>query len=474
MDLSIKQPASLWALFQTEMWERFAFYGIQGMLVLYLTQGLAFSDSHAYAITGQFTALAFILPVLGGWVADRILGLRFSILIGGFFECIGCTLIAINSHTLMTGLAFIVIGAGFFKPCVSSFLGRFYGVDDPRREAGFTLFYVGICIGISVSLVLAGYIQACFGWLVFFGTASLAMLAGLITFRRYYRYYEHKGLPPHSPLVSVRAFLMRRIQAILGVAVVAGLAIPLMLFPTIGKYGLYVIGLIFYAYIIGQMRHYDAITRRRLTALLILLLISAVFWALLFQMFFVTNLFTVRAVDRVFFGHHIPAAVFLSIESTFIIVFGPLLARIWLKNKQRFSIPYKFAFALLLMGISMQILACIIPTGASLSPALWLVLVYAIVAAGDLLLSPIGLSMMTQYAPPQLQALMMGGWLMSMGFGGTLTGLLAKCASIPPGITDLTYLNHVYQHAFQLYAWLGFLMFVVSALIAPLIKKYLH
>lgn len=467
----MRQPKALRTLFLTEMWERYGFYTMQAMLVLYMIKRFSFSDADSYAVLGQFTALVYLMPVIGGWVCDRFLGNRIAILLGGLCLSIGYALLALEYHTFFMGLSFIIVGSGLLKPNISSFLGQFYGVNDSRREAGFTLFYVGINTGVLMATLSVGYIREFAGWGACFGAACFALLIGVALFRKGFHDFEDQGLLPSGQVKTFWAFLQKKPVAILWFLGVLSIIYFSMTSVNFGSYGLYIFGLLFLLYVLQASLKLDAFSRKRMFGLLLLFAVSILFWGLYFQMFFAVNVFTERAVDRVILGHDVPPAVFIGLESLFVLILGPLMARLWQTSKIKLSIPLKFSVAVMLLAIGMQLLAW----GISdvLLPAIWLVLFYFLITVGELLLSPIGLSMITEYAPKEHIGLMMGGWFLTLGFGGKLTGVLAMYASVPQGITDLHDLNLIYQHAFQQYAWLGFAFFIGSFLLAPWIKKWL-
>lgn len=470
----MQQPKALRVFFMTEMWERFGFYTVQALLVLYMIEHFHFSDTDAYQLLGQFVVLVYALPVLGGWVSDRYLGNRLAVLLGGFLLCIGYALLASEKHALFLGLSLVILGNSLFKPNISSFLGQFYTTQDPRRDAGFTLFYVGINVGSLLGPLSAGCLREWISWSASFAAASFALLLGVCVFRRGYRYFDEKGWPPHLMVKTLGGFLKAK-----PVAVLLFLAILSMVYFSIthlvaGSYALYAAGLLFCGYILWIARKQAPDTRWHMPMLLVMLLISTLFWSLFFQMFSAVNVFTERAVDRVIGGYEVPTTVFLSIEACLIITMGPLLSYLWKSNSIRLSGPMKFALGVLFLALSMQTLAWITLQGDVAITWIWLMVVYFFMAVGELLLSPIGLSMVTEYTPQQYTSLMMGGWMMSMGFGGKLTGLLAAQASIPEGMTDLGQMIGIYHDAFQYYAWIGFVGFAVCLCLVPLIRKKLR
>lgn len=468
----MKQPNALKICFLTEMWERFGFYTVQAMLVFYMIDRFAFSDADAYAVLGQFTALVYLGPVVGGWASDRYLGNRFSIILGAIFLCFGYFLLALDNHTLFAGLSSVVIGNSLLKPNISSFLGQFYIQDDPRREAGFTLFYVGINVG-GVLATTAGYTRELAGWSACFGVASFVLLLAIAFFRWGYRYFEDKGLPPNIQTHTLGLYLRQRPSIFLWLCGALSVIYFSLTSIGFGSYGLYFSGLLFCACVAKISLSLDAAARRRIVALLLLFVVVTVFFALWFQIFFVVNVFTDRAVDRTIWGYHIPPSVFVGLDSAFVLILGPILASIWKSKTNRLSVPAKFAFGIFLLGCSMQMLAWVVGDSSVLLPAIWLFIFYFGVTFGEMLISPIGLSMVTEYSPKDHTSLMMGGFFMAIGFGGKVTGILAGYASVPQGVTDLKMLNVIYQHAFQQYAWLAFIVAAICFAFVPLIRKWL-
>ncbi len=470
----MNQPKALRVCFLTEMWERFGLYAMQSILVFYLIEKMSFSDMDSYIVLGQFTALLYMMPVIGGWAADRFLGNRFAVLIGGFLLCVGYAILALQKHTLFMGLSLVVIGNSLLKPNISSFLGQFYQPNDNRREAGFTLFYVGINIGVLLATFSTGYIKQWAGWGASFAASSLALVIGVCVFRWGYRYFEDKGFPPIKHVSSLPAFLRQRPSFFLWLILAVTVIYFALTSANLGSYVLYVFGLLFCGYVITLAMKSEKVIRGRLLAVLSLFIFSTVFWGLFFEMFFAVNVFVDRAVDRTLWGNVIPTPVFVGLESLFILILGPVLAKVWSMEKVRFSVPAKFASGILALAIAMQILAWSISSAPIMLSMIWMILFYLVVTLGEMLVSPIGLSMVTQYSPKEHTSLMMGGFFMATGFGGKLSGLLATYASVPEGVTDLGSLNVIFQHAFQSYVWVGLIVSAVCFACVPLLKKWLN
>ncbi len=472
-----KQPSVIPVFFATEMWERFGFYMIQGLLVLYMTsQVFGFSDLKSYAILGAFTAICYMTPIIGGYIASYILDYEHAIILGGFLLAIGYALLSLpHQHLFFVALAIISIANGFFKPNISSYLGEFYKQNDPTREKGYTIFYVGINVGVLLSTASSGYLVRYFGWHVPFLIASIGLLFGTVTFvfGMYYLknannfHRVHSSIAHKKPLAVALVYLGTIAAVFLSYFVICSqmIADQLMLWGGIAIF----VGLFIYSM---RLKHG---ARHKMLACLFLMLVSIVFWAIYFQMFFSMNLFIDRAVNRDFFQWVLPTPLFISLESIFIVIFGILFAHMWqrlaTKNKNP-SIPLKFALAM--FAICLAFVVAYLGTvsgGNGMCNKLYIVLAYFFVTVGELLLSPIGLTMVTILVPKELVGLMMGVWFVTLGLGVKLAGTIAGFAAIPKSLHDLATINHIYGHAFSLYAELSIACAVVALIAVPMLNK---
>lgn len=467
------QPHGFAVFFATEMWERYGFYVIQGLMILYLTAYFKLSDVQSYAILGSFTALAYCTPLIGGHLADKILGYRHAVICGGILLCIGYAVIAVSKTLppMYLSLGMITMGTGLLKPNVSAFLGTMYQKNDTRRENGFTLFYVGINLGIILATFASGYIARYAGWHNSFASASAGLVMGVLIFAYGTNSYKIKDTRFSKPARNsqiIWAYIAITCMVLINTALIHFIVIANIFFLFLSVLA---IGLVLAH--IGRETGKD---RRRIIAYLLMLTMSVVFWAIYFQMFFSLNLFVQRAVDHHLLGLNVPTPVFLGIESIGVITFGPILGRLWqhLKSLQRGpSTPTKFSLGLIFMTLSLALLllgTLLTPLGHLLSPS-WLIAAYLLLSIGDLSLSAIGLSMVTELIPPKLTGLMMGIWFVSLGVGGKLAGLFADWSAIPHGVNKLSKIEPVYYHAFARYAVLGFIASVIAVALTPFIKR---
>lgn len=472
-----RHPKALPYLFLTEMWERFGFYVVQGMLVLYMTKAFGFSDEKSYTILGVFTALAYIAPMVGGFLADAFLGFKVAIFWGGIFLIIGYALLAIPGATFFyLALSTIIIGTGLFKPNISSLLGALYPPDDDNRDSGFTIFYIGINLGIFLSGVSSGIIKDNFGWHAGFALASIGLVIGLITFALGLKWGSMKYQA--TPILADKShFLLNKPFLILYCILSVGLVSLLLQNSWVGDWLLPIMGvfLLFFVFILAKRQEEQY--RKPLYMLIFLILSSIVFWAIYWQMFFSANLFIDRLVDKNIWGFNVPTTAFYTLESVFIIILGLPFAWAWqrLNESDRNPSPFtKFMLAIVFVGLGFLVLALstyYIDASNQVNP-LWVVVSYFLITVGEMLLSPIGLSAVTMLSPPHLTGLMMGIWFVALGFGGEFAGWLAKLSSVSGTVVpDALIQLPIYRHAFFYYTTLAFVVAILLFLMQFLLRK---
>jgi POT family proton-dependent oligopeptide transporter len=462
-------------LFFTEMWERFSFYGMRSLLTLYMTlqlfEDLADPDkkAKAFGIYAAYGALVYATPYVGGILADRIIGYKKSTIWGGILMMIGHFVMAIeNEFFLYVALAFLIMGNGFFKPNISSMVGGLYGKNDPRRDGGFTIFYMGINLGAFLAPLICGYVGETYGWFYGFGLAGIGMGLGLLNFLRGQKTLGHVGDPPGAPSVApensqLDASLLQGTpddnapikQKTLGIKVeyliylasivavvlfsvairyyhAVELAIP---FITLGVMGFVLVQSLF---VIN-----DKIEKNRLWVILVLTTVNIFFWAFFEQAGSSLTLFTKSNVDRTLLGFTIPASVFQSVNPAFILILAPLFASLWIRLSRigrEPSTPMKFVWGMVLLGLGFLALDfstafVTVAAGAALVPLIFLVFSYFLQTSGELALSPVGLSMVTKLSPQRMVAQLMGLWFLSTAFSHTIAGQIAKLTA---GETDET------------------------------------
>lgn len=440
---SSKQPRELYMLFFAEMWERFSFYGMRALLTLYLTlqlfEHLADPEkkAKAFGIYAAYGALVYTTPFFGGLLADKLLGFRKSVIIGAVLMTIGHLVMAIETEFfLYIALSFLIIGNGFFKPSVSSIVGGLYEPGDPRRDGGFTIFYMGINLGAALAPLACGAIGEAYGWSYGFALAGFGMLLGLIVFGRGQgKLGEKNGVPPSIEKLKGKVMGLSR-EVLVWIGAFASVAV----FALLVKYyhvTHYILGpfvIIVLGYILITALRSEKVEREKMFVILILLLFTILFWTFFEQAGSSITLFTEENVNKSFFGlFDIPTTVFQSFNPTFIILLGPLFAGMWLalnrKGKEP-STPLKFALGIFQLGIGflLMVLGTSFITeenGIVMIPMIFVVLGYLLHTTGELCLSPVGLSMVTKLAPKRIGAMVMGAWFLSSAAAHLIGGVIA-------------------------------------------------
>jgi POT family proton-dependent oligopeptide transporter len=426
-------PPGLRVLFFTEMWERFSYYGMRALLVLYLVGSLDYARADALALYGVYTGLVYLTPILGGYLADRYLGHRKAILIGGTVMALGHFAMAFPS-LLTLALGLLVAGNGFFKPNISTLVGSLYGKHDPRRDGGFTIFYMGINLGALLSPLIAGTLGEKLGWHWGFACAGAGMVIGLVHFSLQQHKLGTAGLPPGKDTLDRRdtlhvlllsASMVPLVYAVLGAWSFVG--------PQWGalgggiKVGL-ALGALF-AFLLWQRRTCAPDEWRRVLALMIIGLFVVFFWMGFEQAGGTMNLFADQLTDRRVGGWDMPASYFQAVNPLMIVLIGPLFAVLWKRwdaSAYALPAPAKMGLGMMILGVGFVVLALAQQRADTLGKVgpQWLLLVYLLHTVGELCLSPIGLSMVSKVAPSRLVAVMMGGWFTATAVANYLAGVL--------------------------------------------------
>lgn len=442
-DTFFGHPRGLATLFFTELWERFSYYGMRGILILFMVAaveegGLGWGDSTAGAVYGLYTAGVYLLALPGGWIADRLIGQQRAVFVGGVIIAMGHFTLAIPHQVgFFTGLILIVIGTGLLKPNVSAIVGDLYPEGGARRDAGFSIFYMGINIGAWIGPLIVGLLGENVNWHLGFSAAGVGMVLGLIQYKLGTKYLGDAG---HLRAEAVDGVAQAKQRFIMGLAVTMGVFAVLTLLQMLGTIsltfegiavgtGVFIVSLavVYFIYQLG-FGGLDTSEQKRVIYIFILFLGSAVFWSGFEQAGSSLNLFAERLTDRVVFGFEAPASWLQSINPLFIVILAPIVGQLWivLQDHQP-SIPVKFGAGLTLLGAGFFVLAwgaTYAVDGNLVSPA-WLIVTYFLHTVGELALSPVGLSSVTKLAPSRLVGQMMGVWFMGTALGNLIAGLVA-------------------------------------------------
>jgi POT family proton-dependent oligopeptide transporter len=437
-------PRGLSTLFFTEMWERFSYYGMRALLILFMTGAIAeggfeMGDAEAGAIYGLYTFGVYALALPGGWIADRLLGKRVSVLWGGIIIALGhYTLVIPNQQTFYVGLALIAIGTGLLKPNVSAIVGDLYDDKGAKRDAGFSIFYMGINLGAFLGPIICAELSAGIGWHVGFGAAGVGMTLAIIQYVIGRRHLDGAGeLPEESRSPEKRSQAMR--MFLLGTGGLVGVIALFYYLSTSGKVPITIesfaantgkvvvaLAVIYFASVIFFVCK-GAVEKKRVLLIALLFVGAACFWSGFEQAGTVMNLFAERHTQREIFGLTLSAGTLQSINPLFIIILAPVVGMIWQKLGDRSpNIGLKFGGGLILLGIGFLVMmwgSAFIDDG--LVGMHWLVVCYFFHTVGELVLSPVGLSAVTKLSPDRLVSQMMGTWFMGAALGNLIAGLMA-------------------------------------------------
>ena len=448
-------PRGLSTLFFTELWERLSYYGMRALLILFMvnaSEGLGMTDGKAAAIYGLYTAGVYLFALPGGWIADRLIGQQKAVFIGGCFIAAGHFTMALpvipGLDSLLTfsfygGLILIVLGTGLLKPNVSAVVGDLYEEKGARRDAGFSIFYMGINVGAFVGPLLCGWLGEEVDWHLGFGAAGVGMLLGLIQYRAGVKHLGDAGTLKGAP-AEQRQRDWTRLYAGIG-ALVATVVVLMLLRGPLGLdlervaslFG-YVISALAVLYFVSVIFFGGLTTqeKKRVFVIFLLFIGAALFWSGFEQAGSSMNLFADRFTDRMLGGWEVPASWLQSVNPLFIIIFAPVFGWLWVALGSREpSIPFKFGSGLILLGLGFLVMAWgskYIPDNPNgVSPG-WLVVTYFLHTAGELCLSPVGLSSVTKLSPHRLVGQMMGTWFMGTALGNLIAGLVAgRIESMP-------------------------------------------
>ena len=475
-------PKGLYVLFFAEMWERFSYYGMRALLILYLVRHWLYSDGQANLIYGAYTSLVYITPVLGGYLADRYLGQRKAVLFGAVLLTIGQFMMAIhgdggqNDPTLNVfwlALAFIIVGSGFLKANISVIVGQLYPRTDIRRDGAYTIFYMGINVGAAIGTIIAGYLGETYGWGLGFGAAGVGMLLGLVVFIIYRPLLQGRGEAPNPARLSERVMGFMKLEwflYLLGFASIGGIW---LLIQYQGFYGwlLLIMGSLLLLFVLYEAFKLDSQARDRIFAIIFLIALQPVFWGLFEQAGGSLNLFTDRYVDR----GGVPPSLFQSINPIYIILLGPLFAWLWTTLARKGlepSTPAKFGLALIQLGFGFLVLNW----GAGYAgidgriPVLFLFLIYLFHTTGELCLSPVGLSAMNRLAPRHMASLIMGAWFFATAGGNFVAGKIGEMTGGESGTMSKEGTLEIYWTIGLVAIGIG----VAVVLIGFLIKRLMH
>ena len=485
-----KYPKQLWYLFFSEMWERFCFYGMRGMLVVFMVNHLAMDAVTANLQYGATQAWVYAFTFIGGLFADKILGLRKSLFWGGILMILGSVILAVDPvNYFFTGIGFTIVGTGFFKPNISSMVGQLYKADDPRRDAGFSFFYMGvnlgaliggyICIAVAEGSMWQSIVPEHLRWNVGFGFAAIVMIISLLTFTQTQKSLGEIGISPLKNVVDSKRKTLE-ISTYLGSLLIIPVIIIMVANTVYTDYFMIIIGPASILYLLYEMRTLTAVENKKLFAALIFIVFSIFFWAFFEQSGGSLSLFAANNLNNEILGMHLsPNGVNNSANSLFVIAFAALIGLVWLwmaKRKIEPNTVIKFGLAFIFLAggfyvfYNTQFFADSVgKTSLGIFTFGWLIITF-----GELCLSPIGMSAMTKLSPQKTQAVIMGMWFLASAYGQYFAGLLgANIAEASANATNLEKLV-VYADGYKQLAIYALIAGLVLIVISPLVKKLMQ
>jgi POT family proton-dependent oligopeptide transporter len=472
-------PRGLFVLFYAEMWERFSFYGMRALLILYLTKFWLFADSKANLIYGAYATLCYITPVLGGYLADRWWGQRKAVLFGAISLALGHLAMAYEGiqgatdpmvkqadpalNVFWLALALIAVGTGFLKGNISVIVGRLYKMTDVRRDGAFTIFYMGVNAGAFFGTVLVGYLGETIGWSWGFGLAGIGMVLGLIIFVIGKPSFKGEGEPP----VPLSRPMELRLQAI-GIGAIA-MVFFLIQAQQVIQTLLIATGVGMLAYTAWEAYKLPRDARERIYAMLFLIALNPLFWGLFEQAGGSLNLYTDRYVDR----SGVPTSLFQSINPIYILALAPLFAMLWqglAKRGLEPSAPAKFGLALLQVGLGFLVFVWGAGSGEALTPVIFVFLIYFLHTTAELCLSPVGLAAMSRLAPLHMASFVMGAWFYMSAVGQFVAGKIGEATGGESGTMSRELVLDIYGTI----GWVAIGVAVLVLLVSPVVKCWMH
>lgn len=472
-------PKQLALLFFTEMWERFSFYGMRALLVLFMVHQLKYADVKANLIYGTYTALVYLMPLFGGIAADKILGYRKAIILGGALMAAGHLILAIPTDwSFFAGMAFLISGNGFFKPNISTMVGKLYRPGDGRRDGAFSIFYMGVNLGAAIGGLICGYIGQEINWHYGFGLAGIFMILGLITFLYGQKSLGEIGLVPKEQTGETVGGQKQLLILLVSLSI-----IPLFIFlfnnyTLMGKIMFPICIVATVAMVVVAFQQEKEARDKMLTAI-VLVAFSVLFWAFYEQGGGSLNLYTERNVNT--FG--MPAAAINNfINPFYIILLSFPFAWMWLalsKKDKEPSTPMKFSLSFVQLGLGFFLFV----VGAKLAlngqvSFFWYALGYLLLTTGELCISPIGLSMITKLSPPKFTGMMMGFWFLASALGQHLAGVIGTLMAIPSegGATTVSAVESlaIYSGVFMKIFYVSIGGGLVLLILVPLLKRWMH
>lgn len=471
----LKQPEVFSLAVLISAFERFGFYILADSLLMYLEHFFGFSDHDANLLYSALNTLIYSAPVIGGYLADNVLGIRRSIIIGLIIEGLGQACLIVSQPLFMyIGIALVVTGVGFFKTAPTNLLARSYTKEDSRIDSGYTLFYMAMNIGSATSAILAGFLQRYFGWSIIFLIASVGTYLGLVG----YSILRLKAKDLDVYVGQNKMSWYKIVTVIFGILLTVGAITFLIYRPAIARLVFYVIAFGALMYCFYQIYRGTSEERKKIIACLLLIFIGMIFFMMYFQRYTSVLLFIDRSVRHTILGYDIPSIAMLSLNPLWIIILSPILVSIYrhfLKTRGKdIVITSKFAVGLLIISLSFFVLkvSTFFADAQQHVSIGWIVTAFGLYSLGELLVSSLGVAMVARLAPQRMYGIMMGAWfLIATSIGSLLGGVTANMASLPKDLTDPLSMLHIYGNTFLYIGFIGLGITILAFIVNPYIKK---
>ncbi|WP_414163801.1 dipeptide/tripeptide permease DtpA [Superficieibacter sp. BNK-5] len=469
---AFKQPKAFYLIFSIELWERFGFYGLQGIMAVYLVKQLGMTETDSITLFSSFSALVYGLVAIGGWLGDKVLGTKRVIMLGAIVLAIGYALVAWSGHDVAVvymGMATIAVGNGLFKANPSSLLSTCYAKDDPRLDGAFTMYYMAVNIGSFFSMLATPWLAAEFGWSVAFALSVVGMLITVVNFAFCQRWVKQYGSKPDFEPLKVGKLLM----TIVGVVILVTIATWLLHNQQIARMVLGVIALGIICIFGKEAFSMQGAARRKMIVAFILMLQAIIFFVLYSQMPTSLNFFAIHNVEHAIFGITVQPEQYQALNPFWIIIGSPILAAIYNKMGDTLPMPTKFAIGMVLCAGAFLVLplGAKLATDAGIVSVGWLVLSYALQSVGELMISGLGLAMVAQLVPQRLMGFIMGSWFLTTAGANLIGGYVANMMAVPEDVTDPLLSLQVYSHVFMQIGIATGVIAILMLLTAPKLNR---
>lgn len=469
---AFKQPKAFYLIFSIELWERFGFYGLQGIMAVYLVKMLGLSEAESITLFSSFSALVYGFVAIGGWLGDKVLGTKRVIVLGAIVLAFGYAMVAYSGHNITLvylGMATIAVGNGLFKANPSSLLSTCYDKNDPRLDGAFTMYYMSINIGSFFSMLATPWLAAKYGWSVAFSLSVVGMLITIVNFMFCRRWVKNQGSKPDFEPLNIGKLLATMVAVVILIAISSWLLHN----QNVARWALLFISMGILAIFAKETFALQGAARRKMIVAFLLMLEAVVFFVLYSQMPTSLNFFAIHNVEHSILGIAFEPEQYQALNPFWIMVASPILAALYNKMGDRLPMPHKFAIGMVLCSGAFLVL----PWGASFAneqgivSVNWLILSYALQSIGELMISGLGLAMVAQLVPQRLMGFIMGAWFLTTAAAAIIAGKVAALTAVPSDISDAHASLAVYSHVFMQIGIATAVIAVLMLLTAPKLNR---